>query len=136
MRSLIYLTFLMLVFAVSTFAQQTSKMASAEKVSVKYGETVSTKSKRVKAKLVEIIEDSRCPEDVDCIWAGRIRIKLTVTTKKGAPADIELSSDQQTSVEVGAYRLTLGEVGPKRKGGTALTKEDYVAEITIEKIKK
>jgi formylmethanofuran:tetrahydromethanopterin formyltransferase len=125
-----------LAFAAVSFAQDGSKTASGEKVSVKYGETASTKSTRVKAKLVEIIEDSRCPEDVDCIWAGRVRIKMTVTTKKGAPVDIELSSDQQTSVDVGSYRLTLGEVGPKRRANATVTKADYVAEITIEKIKK
>lgn len=125
-----------MAFAASAFTQGSSKVAAAEKVSVKFGETVSSKSTRVKTKLVEIIEDSRCPEDVDCIWAGRVTIKVTVTIKKGTPVDIELSSDHKPSVDVGSYRLTLNEVAPKRKIGSPVTKEDYVADLTIEKIKK
>lgn len=30
--------------------------------------------------ITELLEDSRCPPDVQCIWAGRVRFGVTLTT--------------------------------------------------------
>ena len=31
-----------------------------------------------------VLEDSRCPEDVECIWAGRVRISAAISGVPGA----------------------------------------------------
>jgi hypothetical protein len=49
---------------------------------------------------VAIIEDSRCPQNVDCLWAGRMRIRAIVND-----ADAE---------------LTLGEAHPTSRGSFVL----------------
>lgn len=36
-------------------------------------------------RFVSVLEDSRCPKDVTCIWAGRIRVQIEVGIK-GKPA--------------------------------------------------
>ncbi len=33
----------------------------------------------VEVRPLEILEDSRCPLDVTCVWAGRIRVRVAVT---------------------------------------------------------
>jgi hypothetical protein len=38
----------------------------------------------VSVKFNEVLEDSRCPKDVTCIWAGRARVQLEVTMKDKA----------------------------------------------------
>ena len=30
---------------------------------------------------LEVLEDSRCPKDVDCVWAGQAKIKVRVSEK-------------------------------------------------------
>ncbi|NGX83200.1 hypothetical protein [Aequorivita sp. KMM 9714] len=47
-------------------------------VKVPEGETVVLKG--VSVKFLEVIEDSRCPEGVNCIWAGRAIVKAEVTS--------------------------------------------------------
>lgn len=32
----------------------------------------------VEVRPLEVLEDSRCPQDVDCVWAGTIRVKVRV----------------------------------------------------------
>lgn len=47
-------------------------------VKVPEGETVVLKG--VTVKFLEVIEDSRCPEGVNCMWAGRAIVKAEVTS--------------------------------------------------------
>ncbi|HEY6814918.1 MAG TPA: hypothetical protein VI168_05205 [Croceibacterium sp.] len=56
-----------------------------------------------------VIEDSRCPTGVQCVWAGRTRV--TVRIDLGSRSEIrELSSDEPLQVADGT--LSLVEVQP------------------------
>lgn len=134
MRSkLIFLAIITLVASASVFAQKTPK---SESISVKLGATETAKSSRIKANLVDILEDSRCPKDVDCIWAGRIRILVTLEAKNGKSMSVEFSSDQKPSAEFAGYTITLGDIGPDHKQSEPKKESDYVASFTFEKLPK
>tara|TARA_B100001146_G_scaffold221995_1_gene233537 strand:- start:28603 stop:28968 length:366 start_codon:yes stop_codon:yes gene_type:complete len=45
-------------------------------IRIPIGETVVVQG--VSLSFVEVLEDSRCPEDVTCVWAGRARIAVRV----------------------------------------------------------
>ncbi len=34
----------------------------------------------IRIRPLELIEDSRCPLDVTCVWAGRVRLRVAVST--------------------------------------------------------
>lgn len=62
----------------------------------------------------EVLEDSRCPKDVDCVWAGQAKIKVRIKEKGVAPVekviifdaigkDIVLHSSKKTVIK--AVRL-------------------------------
>ena len=55
-----------------------------------------------------VLEDSRCPLDVTCVWAGRIRLRVAVN---GAEAVMELN--RPVEVAPGS-RLTLVAIAPPR----------------------
>ncbi|WGF93640.1 hypothetical protein [Aequorivita marisscotiae] len=63
----------------STFAFAQDDAAETPKIAVKVpkGETVVLKG--ISIKFLEVVEDSRCPTGVDCIWAGRAKVKVAVT---------------------------------------------------------
>lgn len=67
----------------------------------------------VKVTPISIIEDSRCPKDVRCIWAGTVKINVRVTNKVG---------------EVVTDVLTLNE--PKIIAGVSVTLTDVLPEKT------
>lgn len=55
------------------------------------------------------IEDSRCPKNVTCVWAGVARVFLTISEKgisKDATIDFE-SKAIQTSIELGSQKYTI-----------------------------
>lgn len=56
-------------------------------------------------KPIAIIEDSRCPMNARCVWAGRVRLKMLWIRSQG---------DQE-------FELTLGEPKPLADGSITLT---------------
>jgi hypothetical protein len=71
---------------------------------------------------VEIVEDSRCPGDVQCIWAGRLVVRSDVMRGSWRRTlDLELGKPQQ--VADGA--LTLVAVTPQKKVGAAIDPRAY-----------
>jgi len=64
---------------------------------------------------LELLEDSRCPIDVDCIWAGQVRVRAAVNTLSRDFIFV-LGGEPQA---VGNSRVTLRGVTPATKQSTA-----------------
>ncbi|MBB6680024.1 hypothetical protein H4O20_01025 [Aequorivita sp. 609] len=60
-----------------SFGQDSPK---TPKIGVKIPEGETVVLKGVSVKFLEVIEDSRCPEGVNCMWAGRAIVKAEVTS--------------------------------------------------------
>ena len=82
----------------------------------RFGETVAVG--RVRVTPVSLVEDSRCPQGVQCVWAGRVRIAARVD---GRP--LELTLGQPATLASGA--LTLVSVEPPRRRDAAPAPRDY-----------
>jgi hypothetical protein len=61
-----------------------------------------------------LVEDSRCPADTQCIWAGRVVVRATVFGGSWS-REIELTLGEPVAVADG--RLTLVSVQPERTSG-------------------
>jgi hypothetical protein len=84
------------------------------------GETVKVGGLAVTPK--ELLEDSRCPEGTQCVWAGQVRIKAMVAY--GSAGEMREMTLGKT-VPVADGQLQLVEVMPLRKAGITLYPEDY-----------
>lgn len=51
---------------------------------------------------LEVVEDSRCPGDVDCVWAGRLRLRVAV---EGAGECEVILDDAAVATPRGAFAL-------------------------------
>lgn len=51
---------------------------------------------------LDVLEDSRCPANVDCVWAGQVRLRANVSG-----AEVELNSDQGLSTPNGIVVLAV-----------------------------
>ena len=85
------------------------------------GETVYVDGPRVTPR--EVLEDSRCPADVRCVWAGQVRLRADVTLGSGTQAH-ELTLGKPVQVADGSLELV--EVRPvKPARGQAIAPESY-----------
>ncbi|MCW4461144.1 hypothetical protein OK349_05445 [Sphingomonas sp. BT-65] len=91
------------------------------------GQTVYVDGPRVTP--VRVIEDSRCPVNVSCIWAGRVVLRATV--RGGAWAHtIDLTLGEPVQVADGA--LTLTSVTPGRHADRRVAPRDYRFAFTFQ----
>ena len=89
----------------------------------------------VKVRFVELVEDSRCPTDTNCIWAGNAKIKVRVS-KNGRSKVIELNSLEKGKPPVFAgYSFRLTKLTPEPRTNIRINRNGYVATIEIEKAK-
>ena len=91
----------------------------------------------IKIRFLSVVEDSRCPEGVNCIWAGVAKIKIQLR-KTGKPAkEFELNTNQLDKfITFEGHTIKLAAVTPYPKSGTAINASAYSATLTITKLTK
>ncbi len=82
----------------------------------------------------EVLEDSRCPADVTCVWEGRASIKLDVKNKE--TQSLILTTIGQTSVFFDSYKINLVEIVPYPVSTKTLPHEEYSVTLDISKMDK
>lgn len=75
-----------------------------------------------KIRPIEVIEDSRCPMNARCVWAGRVRLKALWVRPSGNQ-EIELTLGEPTPLADGA--ITLTSVRPDKSADKTIAPEDY-----------
>ncbi len=111
---------------------------------VSSGAVVTPGSKKVVAALRERIsyndlliepsaikEDSRCPKQVECFWAGRAVVTMNIYSPEGehiTSKDIE----EGTSFYAGSTKVTLEKVTPYPAASGKIGESDYRFELLLE----
>jgi hypothetical protein len=85
---------------------------------VKLGEVAYVGGPRVRPD--RLIEDSRCPTDTQCVWAGRVVVRTTVL---GGNWTRQIDLTLGTPVQVADGSLELLSVVPERRGGGPMAPE-------------
>jgi hypothetical protein len=70
----------------------------------------------------EVVEDSRCPIDVQCIQAGRVRVRVTLGSGMGTADQVFLVGEPITTE---AESVTLTEVTPVKMSQKEIKDTDY-----------
>ncbi len=113
-----------------TPAQDSDKFSircGRQKVSAKSGLTV---------KFVSVMDDSRCPEGVNCVWAGNAKIKVKISDARGTK-EVEMNTTVgPQGDQYGGYAVRLVSLKPlpNQKGRPA--HGAYVAEFSIAKLSR
>lgn len=71
---------------------------------------------------LEVLEDSRCPAGVQCVWAGRVRVKARIDTR-GSSTEQEIVLGE--AVPAGTGTLHFIDVRPAIESGRTIWTEDY-----------
>ena len=98
-----------------------------QQFSLSIGQSASISGEDLQIKFLEVIEDSRCPKDVVCVWAGRVS-GLVEITKDGSPYRMVLtqpglSGDSAREI-YREYQLAF-RVEPYPQAGRPIPKDAY-----------
>lgn len=84
----------------------------------------------VKVVPLDVLEDSRCPQGVQCIWAGTVRVRALLQSGLGDANQIfELMKPITTEAE----QVMLIEVLPQAEAGKTIDLSAYAFRFKIEK---
>ncbi|WP_428629477.1 hypothetical protein [Sphingopyxis sp.] len=72
---------------------------------------------------VEVLEDSRCPMNARCVWAGRLRVKMLWIRGNGEKQPFEVTLGESTPLADGS--IMLESVRPDKMTNIVLKPEDY-----------
>jgi hypothetical protein len=96
------------------------------------GETALVGPDRLEVTFVSIAEDSRCPEGVQCVWAGRAVAEVRLRAAGSEPADVRLETTRagETAAYAG-YTVRLLSVAPSPKKDEPVRPEAYRVTLTV-----
>ena len=98
--------------------EQQTQGALDDTVAIRLGDGVRVVPAGLLISFDSVLSDSRCPRNVQCVWAGSARVRLTIVQDAGAGGTHELESGRDPRfVRVGAYIVTLLDVEPQAEHG-------------------
>ena len=101
---------------------------------LRIGETASITAERYYVGFSSVTEDSRCPEGVDCIWAGNAVVRASISKVNGRQESVDLNTGLEPKEKLnGGYRLRLVRLRPYPKKDETIGKKDYVATFVVSK---
>ncbi|MGB7070058.1 MAG: hypothetical protein WBD22_11240, partial [Pyrinomonadaceae bacterium] len=87
---------------------------STETVRIGVNKEESLTQSKIKIHFIEMVEDSRCPTDVDCIWAGNAKIKINASKQGKTSKIVELNTGQgDNHFKFEGYKIELTDLNPK-----------------------
>lgn len=94
------------------------------------GDSVRIQDSRLRVHFDSVTEDSRCPTDVQCVWAGNATVRLVVDSAEQSAVVTLRTSVQQPSAVFGRA-IELRGLRPQRTSGTPPPYRQYVATLRV-----
>lgn len=102
-----------------------------EQFDLKLGQQVTVQNEGLTIKFKTVVNDSRCPEGAQCIWAGNAKVTIVVSE-----IDIALNTNSDPKqTPYSNYTLRLITLSPYPKLNQKINPQDYVAKLIVTKLK-
>jgi len=125
---------LMMVLALGVIPATAARRAETLRVQINK-EKRFPKSK-LSVRFVELIEDSRCPTDTNCIWAGNAKIKIRVA-KHGRSQELMLDTNGPNTAAIAeGYSIKLISLTPEPRSNIRINRNGYVATFEVVKLSR
>lgn len=101
------------------------------------GQEAVVKGTKLKIKFASVLEDSRCPEDVDCVWQGNAKVKLELREAKNRFISVIVNTGiAPNEVGYNKYRVKLVKLSPNTRSDKKIAQDQYQAILIISSAKK
>jgi hypothetical protein len=88
----------------------------------------------LRVSFAQVVEDSRCPASVACVWQGNGAIRLDITTARGAQSATLNTAGGNVfprEASLAGYTFTLVELDPQRETTDPIPLRQYRATIRV-----
>ncbi len=124
-----------LMFAASSVAcQSTSGSDPLTTFDLRAGEVVTVETGKLVVSFTQVSQDSRCPDGVQCVWAGDATVHLVANPGQSNSASADLHTNTQggpAQISINGYTVSLVSLSPYPKNGQQINPGDYVATVRV-----
>jgi hypothetical protein len=99
------------------------------------GQTATVRRADARVTFREVREDSRCPVDVQCVWAGDAKVEVTIA-RTGTPTETKTLSitPPENEVQTGNMKLRFVGLTPVPRQADGDVPRNYLAEFIAEQL--
>ncbi len=120
------------LFSGAGFAQESAHPSLGEEFELAVHQTAQNSAENISVTFQGVLEDSRCPVDVTCIWAGLAKVSLQVSVS-GQERELSLStSPPENSAVFENYTFWLILVRPVPRSDRNTDRSAYVVTVRVD----
>ncbi len=123
-----------MLFTIVFGAFQTAEAQSVQRASIKINNQKRFSQSKLTVKFVSLVEDSRCPQGVDCIWAGNAKIKVEISNGRSRETFEINTNVGARGAQFGGYAINLTELTPYPRANARLNRYAYKATFEIRRL--
>lgn len=101
---------------------------------LKAGQQVTVKGTKLRIRFIAVENDSRCPTDVTCVWAGNAAVQLQLGIGRVSKT-VTLNTSKGPSfvgeTEYRGYKVKLVELSPYPRSNRKIGRRDYTATLLV-----
>ncbi len=98
------------------------------------GQTANIEGEKLVIKFKAVLEDSRCPVNVVCVWAGNGKVEFEILDIDGQNKTVTLNTEEEPRVTtLKGHSLKLISLNPPRIDGVSISPGDYSVKLLVER---
>jgi len=111
-----------------------SRVDPGQEFKIKKGQEVVVRGGTLRIRFRSVLQDSRCPTGVNCVWAGNGEVAIAVarSNQKQVVKRLNTSSDPKEIVYKG-FKIKLVALNPYPKVNRRIARKDYEATMVVTK---
>lgn len=109
--------------------------AKPEKFTLRPGQQKRAAKGELRVKFISVVEDSRCPVGVDCVWAGNAQIKVIATDERGQSKEMIINTTMgPQGDQFAGYAINLVSLTPQPTSKGKAPDSRYRATFTVARL--
>ena len=129
-----YIFVIMAFIWLSTASAGPVKALIDKEFSLGISQTASIEGEKLVIKFKAVLEDSRCPINVVCVWAGNGKVEFEILDIDGQNKTVILNTEEEPrAVTLKGHKLKLISLNPPRIDGVSISSGDYSVTLLVEK---
>ena len=98
---------------------------------LRVGEEAAIAGTDVRIRFDGVRQDSRCPSNVQCVWAGDAEAAFRITTPAGSTDLVLHTNGQPRSANAGGHLIRLESVRPHPAEGSSIPPDEYIVTLAV-----
>ncbi|HKG20274.1 MAG TPA: hypothetical protein VKC34_00130 [Blastocatellia bacterium] len=131
------LILLLILLLITGFSQRSNGKGEAllnAEFKLRVGREARIKGQGLTVSFSSVVEDSRCPQGVDCMWAGNAVAVLKLSRANADSITVELNTNLEPKEKsYQQYEISLIALNPYPKKDSRIKREDYIGTFVVRK---